>query len=183
MSLLSTLDPIIRSVFSRWTALQLAVAHSMGGSESEAKYEAFISTFADFLTRNLRPSLPVSAVESEIQAYLDEVLDEEFNTELDDGSSQELAQLFVRYIHLILQGRLNDVQQELQLQQAMTPAIQKSIRNENDAETSTSDEDDDDDRIDEEEEEEAGGGRVKPQSMDVDEDGWTTVHRKHPGKK
>lgn len=182
MSLLSTLDPIIRSVFSRWTALQLAVAHSMGGSESQAKYEAFINAFADLLARNLRPSLPVSAAESDIQAYLDEVLDEEFNTELDDGSSQELAQLFVRYIHLILQGRLNDVQQELQLQQAMTPAVQKSIRNENDAESSTSDDDDDDDdRIDEEEE--VGEGRAKPQSMDVDEDGWTTVHRKHPGKK
>ncbi|CAF4034888.1 unnamed protein product, partial [Rotaria magnacalcarata] len=42
MSLLSIIVPIIRSVFSRWTALQIAVTHSMGGPDSEAKYEAFI---------------------------------------------------------------------------------------------------------------------------------------------
>ncbi|UJR22981.1 hypothetical protein I4U23_026008 [Adineta vaga] len=179
MSLSSTLDPIIRSVFSRWTALQLAVTHSMGGSESEVKYEAFINAFAEYLTRNFRSSFPTSAAESDIQAYLDEILDEEFNTELDDGSSYELAQLFVKYIQLILQGKLNEVQHELQLQQAMTPSVQMSIRNQDDS--STSDESEDDDRIREEEEE--GEGKSKPQSMDVDEDGWTTIHRKHPARK
>ena len=164
MSLLSTVVPIIRSVFSRWTALQLAVNHSMGGSESEAKYEAFIDAFGEYLTRNTR-----LLSENDIQEYLDEILDEEFNTVLDDGSSYELGQLFVRYIHLILQGKLNDIEQEIQVQQSITSPIQMSVRNENDDETSSSEESEDE-RIDEE--------KAKTQSMDIDEDGWTTVHRK-----
>ena len=164
MSLITTILPIIRSVFSRWTGLQLAVMHSMGGPESEAKYEAFIEAFGDYLTRNIRSSL---GVENEIQEYLDEVLDEEFNTVLDDGSSLELAQLFVRYINLILQGKLCEVEQELQLQQSITAPVQMSIRNENDDDSSS-------DESSEEEKED----KPKRQSMETDEDGWTTVHRK-----
>ncbi len=169
MSFLSTILPIIRSIFSRWTALQLAVSHSMGGPESEAKYEAFIQAFGEYLTRNLRPSLAISAQESDIQEYLDEILDEEFHTVLDDGSSSELAQLFLRYIHLILQGKLTEVQEELQIQQSNPPPIQMSIRQENDDDDSSSSESDND-PIEEE--------KPKTQSMDIDEDGWTTVHRK-----
>jgi pre-rRNA-processing protein TSR2 len=164
MSLLPTILPIIRSVFSRWTALQLAVSHSMGGSESEAKYEAFIDAFGEYLTKNVRV-----LNESDIQEYLDEILDEEFHTVLDDGSSYELGQLFVRYIQLILQGKLNDIQQELQIQQSTISPIQMSIRN---ADDNSSSDESDDDTIDEEEE------KPKTQSMDIDEDGWTTVHRK-----
>ena len=163
MSLLATILPIIRTVFSRWTALQLAVTHSMGGPESETKYEAFIQAFAEYLTNNLRPA---STNDMEIQEYLDEILDEEFNTVLDDGSSYELAQLFVRYLLLILQNKLNEVEGELQLQQSNVPSIQMSVRNGD--ESSSSDES----------EEEIVEQVVKHQSMEVDEDGWTTVHRR-----
>lgn len=161
-----SLLPIIRSVFSRWTALQLAVSHSMGGSESEAKYESFIHVFNEYLTRNIRSS---SVHECDIQEYLDEILDVEFNTVLDDGSSYELSQLFVRYIHLISQGKLNDIEQELQSQQSIHSSIQMSVPNE----SSSSESDSEDDDIIEENEE-----KPKTQSMDTDEDGWTTVHRK-----
>jgi hypothetical protein len=140
MSVLPTILPIIRSVFSRWTALQLSVNHSMGGSESEVKYEAFIEAFGEYLTKNIR-----SLNESDIQEYLDEILDEEFNTVLDDDSSRE--------------------------------PIQMSIRNENDDDNSSSSESEDD-TIEEEEE-----TTTKTQSMDIDEDGWTTVHRRIGGKK
>ncbi len=180
MSLFATLVPIIRSVFSRWTALQLAVTHSMGGPESEAKYEAFIETFAQYLIRNVRPSISISSMEQDIQEYLDEILDEEFNTVLDDGSSQELAQLFIRYIELIQQGKLADVQQELQAHQT-TPAIQMSIRNENEDDSSSSSEDDDEN--DNEMKEEPSANESKSQAMDVDEDGWTTVHRRGDKRK
>ncbi|CAF2632926.1 unnamed protein product [Rotaria sp. Silwood2] len=183
MSLLLTIVPIIRSVFSRWTALQLAVIHSMGGSETQAKYEAFIEAFGEYLTRNIRSS-SMSTNENNIQEYLDEILDEEFNTVLDDGSSYELAQLFVRYIDLILQGKLNDVQQELQLQNSIVSPIQMSIRNEN---NNNNDDDDDDDSSSSESEndmieEEIEIEKPKTHSMDIDEDGWTTVHRRNGGK-
>jgi len=177
MSLISTLVPIIRSVFSRWTALQLAVSHSMGGLESEAKYEAFIEAFAQYLKRNAQSS--ISSMEGDIQEYLDEILDEEFNTVLDDGSSTELAQLFIRYIQLIQQGKLADVQQELQFQHSITPAIQMSVRNKNEDESSSSSGDDDDDEM----REEQSTNESKSQAMDVDEDGWTTVHRRGGGGK
>ena len=185
MSANATLLPIVQSVFSRWTALQLAVAHSMGGSESEVKYEAFIDAFTQFLVRNVRPALSVSSLEQDIQQYFDEVLDEEFNTELDDGSSQELAQLFVRYIQLIQQGKLADVHQELQAQQATAPAVQMSVRNDNedDSSSSGSSTDDDDMREDDDEDDEATPREPKSQSMDVDEDGWVKVQRRSGGKK
>jgi pre-rRNA-processing protein TSR2 len=183
MSLYSTLLPIIRSVFSRWTALKLAVAHSMGGSDSEAKYEAFIEALGQHLIRNVRPSLTISSMEEDIQEYLDEILDEEFNTVLDDGSSHELAQLFIRYIQLIHQGKLADVQQELQLQNATAPAVQMSVRNKNEDNLSSSSDDDDDDGGDNEMREEQSSTESKSQAMDVDEEGWTTVHRRGGGKK
>jgi pre-rRNA-processing protein TSR2 len=182
MSLISTLVPIIRSVFSRWTALQLAVSHSMGGLESEAKYEAFIEAFAQYLKRNVQPSISISSMEGDIQEYLDEILDEEFNTVLDDGSSTELAQLFIRYIQLIQQGKLADVQQELQLQQSNTPAIQMSVRNKNEDESSSSSSSGDDEDENEMREEQSTN-ESKSQAMDVDEEGWTTVHRRGGGKK
>jgi pre-rRNA-processing protein TSR2 len=182
MSLFPTLVPIIRSVFSKWTALQLAVTHSMGGPESEAKYEAFIQAFGRHLIQNVRPSLSISSMEQDIQEYLDEVLDEEFNTELDDGSSHELAQLFIRYIQLIHQGKLTDVQQELQLQNSTAPAIQMSVRNKNEDDLSSSSSDDDE-NDNNEMREESSTNESKSQAMDVDEDGWTTVHRRGGGKK
>ncbi|CAF2360203.1 unnamed protein product [Rotaria sp. Silwood2] len=189
MSIFSTILPIIRSVFSRWTALQLSVSHSMGGPQSEAKYEAFIEAFGQYLVRNVRPSLTISAMEQDIQEYLDEILDEEFNTILDDGSSNELAKLFIRYIQLIQEGKLVDVQQELQLQQSTTPAIQMSVRNENENDSSSSEDDDDDNdnerdnKIREEEQEEESTNETKSQAMDVDEEGWVTVRRRTGGKK
>ncbi|CAF5059035.1 unnamed protein product [Rotaria sp. Silwood1] len=180
MSLLLTIIPIIRSVFSRWTALQLAVIHSMGGPETQAKYEAFIEAFGEYLTRNIRSLSSTSINENNIQEYLDEILDEEFNTVIDDGSSYELAQLFIRYMNLILQGKLNDIQQELQLQNSIVSSIQMSIRNEN------NNNDDDDSSSSENEndmiEEEIEIEKPKTQSMDIDEDGWTTVHRRNGGK-
>ncbi|UJR25935.1 hypothetical protein I4U23_007283 [Adineta vaga] len=186
MSSYSTLLPIIRSVFSRWTALQLAVNHCMGGSNSEAKYEAFIEAFCRHLIRNVRPTLSISSMEQDVQEYLDEVLDEEFNTVLDDGSSTELAQLFVRYIQLIHQGKLADVQHELQVQQATVPAVQMSVRNQTEDGSSSESDDDDDDNDnhnDNDMREESESNESKSQAMDVDEDGWTTVHRRGGGKK
>jgi len=189
MSAMSIIVPIIRSVFSRWTALQLAVTHSMGGPQSESKYEAFIHAFGQFLVRNVRPSISITNLEQDIQEYLDDVLDDEFNTVLDDGSSQELAQLFVRYIQLIQQGKLADVQQELHAQQTTTtmPAVQMCVRNDNGEESVSSSESDGDERIDEEEEEvpslQLTENEPKSQSMDVDDDGWTTVNRRGGKKK
>ena len=186
MSLFSTLLPIIRSVFSRWTALQLAVGHSMGGPQSEEKYEAFIEAFGQYLIRNAGSSLSKSTWEQDIQEYLDETLDEEFNTILDDGSSNELAQLFVRYILLIQQGKLVDVQQELQLQQSATSATQLSIRNQNEDDSSSSSASDDNDDDNERDSEITGEkfiNETRSQAMDVDEEGWITVHRRGGRKK
>ena len=166
----------------------------MGGSESEAKYHAFIDAFAQYLNRNIRPSLSISSMEQDIQEYLDEILDEEFNTILDDGSSQELAQLFLRYMQLIHQGKLADVQQELQVQHAnTTPALQMSVRNadgDDDDDDESSSDDEEDNPIDNEMREEqeqpstSTSNESKSQAMDIDDEGWTTVHRHHGrGKK
>lgn len=188
MSLTTVLNPIIRSVFSRWTALQIAVSHSMGGPETDAKYEAFIEAFSQHLARNIRPSISISSIEQDIQEYLDEILDEEFNTVLDDGSSQELTQVFIRYIQLIQQGKLAEVQHEIQLQETTARPVQMSVRNKaGDDDSSSSDSGSDGDGNDDDnemrEEQPTDNSESKTQSMDVDEDGWTTVHRRTGGKK
>lgn len=177
MSSKASLVPVIQSVFSRWTALQLAVSQSMGGAESEPKYEAFIETFAEFLIRNTRSMSSISVLESEIQEFLDDVLDDEFNTLLDDGSSSELAHVFVRYVQLIQQGKLADVQQELHLQQP-TSSLQMSVRNTNEDESSSSESEDE-----MADEKPTTTTESRSQAMDVDEDGWVTVQRRSGGKK
>lgn len=183
MSLSAALNPIVRSIFSRWTALQLAVSHSMGGHQTDEKYEAFIDAFAQHLARNARPSVSVASIEQDIQDYLDEILDEEFNTVLDDGSSAELAQLFVRYLQLIQQGKLAEVQQEIQAQQAAARPVQMSIRNNHDDDSSSTDSFSEGEADEEMREEPSTTTESKAQSMDVDEDGWTTVHRRGGGRR
>lgn len=183
MSLSSTLVPIIRGVFSRWTALQIAVSHSMGGPETDAKYEAFIDAYAEYIARNVRPNMSVSSLEQDIEEYLDEVLDEEFNTVLDDGSNIEIAKLTIRYIQMVHEGKLAEVQQELQSQQGTARSLQMSIQNKNENDDSSSDSDDDEDMNNDQIPEEKSHSEPNTQSMDVDEDGWTTVHRRGTGRK
>ncbi|CAF0941128.1 unnamed protein product [Didymodactylos carnosus] len=181
---MSGLSQVIRAVFSRWTGLQLAISNGMGGPMSEMKYEAFISALEEYLMRTIKCHTSMStSVAKDIQEYLDDVMDDEFNTVLDDGSSEELSIILLNYVNMINNGKITDVLCELDKQSQQATGVAMSVQNKNENnESSDSDSDDEDEEEKMDENKNFNGqqkNQTKTESMDLDEanDGWVTVKR------
>ncbi|XP_050840533.1 pre-rRNA-processing protein TSR2 homolog [Serinus canaria] len=84
----------VRAVLGGWAALQLAVAQGFGGPQSSEKAAWLSSALLDFFTQN------ADLEQEEVEDFLAEVMDNEFDTVVEDGSlqqvSQELVTLFAR---------------------------------------------------------------------------------------
>ena len=79
----------VRAAMNMWTALELAVHNRWGGDNSQAKGDQFIADvldlFADTKTRTYK---------DDVEVLLEEVMEVDFNTVLEDGSQKELGELF-----------------------------------------------------------------------------------------
>ncbi|KAM4643643.1 LOW QUALITY PROTEIN: pre-rRNA-processing protein TSR2 homolog [Amazona ochrocephala] len=84
----------VRAVLSGWAALQLAVAQGFGGPQSPEKAAWLVGALLELLSQN--PEL----TEDEVEDFLAEVMDNEFDTAVEDGSlrqvSRELLSVFTR---------------------------------------------------------------------------------------
>ncbi|XP_041347874.1 pre-rRNA-processing protein TSR2 homolog isoform X3 [Gigantopelta aegis] len=97
----------IKSVFDSWTALQLAVNQGFGGSDSRAKADWLVFATETWFTEN-------ENIESyEVEDFLEQVLNNEFDLLIDDGSLQEVASKICTYYALCQQGRDSDVRQRI----------------------------------------------------------------------
>jgi len=86
---------VTQRIFSNWTALRLAVEHDMGPIESAKK---LCSDVTDIICGNER------LTNDEIADYLDIYMDDEFNTELEDNSSMQVAAELLRFYRYCLEG-------------------------------------------------------------------------------
>ncbi|KAM9258084.1 LOW QUALITY PROTEIN: pre-rRNA-processing protein TSR2 homolog [Morus bassanus] len=81
----------VRAVLGGWAALQLAVAQGFGGPRGPEKAAWLAGALQDYFTQN-------AAGEEEVEEFLAEVMDNEFDTSVEDGSlrqvSRELVTLF-----------------------------------------------------------------------------------------
>ncbi|XP_027488342.1 basic proline-rich protein-like [Corapipo altera] len=84
----------VGAVLGGWAALQLAVAQGFGGPQGTEKAAWLRSALLDFFTQN------ADLEQEEVEDFLAEVMDNEFDTVVEDGSleqvSRELLTLFSR---------------------------------------------------------------------------------------
>ncbi|XP_041330443.1 pre-rRNA-processing protein TSR2 homolog isoform X2 [Pyrgilauda ruficollis] len=75
----------VRAVLGGWAALQLAVAQGFGGPQGSEKAAWLSSALLDFFTQN------ADLEQEEVEDFLAEVMDNEFDTVVEDGSLQQVG--------------------------------------------------------------------------------------------
>ncbi|VEN34725.1 unnamed protein product [Callosobruchus maculatus] len=99
---------IIQHVFNNWTALRLAVEHCMGGPDSK-------QTALDFMNYMVQFCLYERSVDvDKIQEALEDILDEEFQTICEDGSTKEVAIVLYKFVKLLQDGNTQECELEYQ---------------------------------------------------------------------
>jgi hypothetical protein len=137
---------IIQRIFSNWTALKMAVEHGMGTKEQANDFCIYVDKIM-----SMNEQLDVS----DIAAELDDYMDLEFNTKLEDNSETQVAAEIHRF-HSYL--KLNDVQ-KLEEEIGKLTQIQPWIMpNTNHVAHNIS--------------------KKEDNEMEVDPDGWTVITRK-----
>ncbi|KAI4490234.1 hypothetical protein M0802_010812 [Mischocyttarus mexicanus] len=152
---------LTRRIFSNWTALKLAVENGMGSVKTASDFCDFV---ADYLSVN------DDLCSDEIQWFLEEYMENKFNTFLEDQSGQQVADELLKFFIYYAQDDATKALSEFEKLQPLQPWIVLSSviqRNKEPAmidsiSDSEIDEDDDDD----------------DESMDTDDFGWTKVTSK-----
>ncbi|XP_073765218.1 pre-rRNA-processing protein TSR2 homolog isoform X1 [Danio rerio] len=167
----------VRAVLETWPVLQIAVDNGFGGAFSQQKAEWMVDALQQYFTDN------GDLQQDEVEDFISELMNNEFNTVVDDGSLPQVAQQVCGMFQQCEQGRLAEVREQiLKLKQKKTSSGRAKATP---AQTPQDDDDDDD-------EEEAmdceGGSAVASVSStavndlhheEEEDDGWTVVRRKN----
>lgn len=92
----------VRATFHRWTALNLAVGYSWGdGNENHKREDLIQQTIGGFATAKRAPD------PTELEAFLDNYLQDNFNLHADDESPYEVVrrELSVELLAVVGDGR------------------------------------------------------------------------------
>lgn len=165
---------------SLWPALTLAVQNSWGGPDSSDKRDWFAGAISELFVS--RPDTDIQDVEE----MLLQVMNDEFEVNVDDGSAEEVAARIVGLRKLTLQGDFVEVDRmyeqwvEGQKKGKSDVKFQKVERREEDDDTDwdSDDMEDDDDEAEDVDMDEAPALAKAPREKgepQVDEDGFTTV--------
>ncbi|RLU19306.1 hypothetical protein DMN91_007863 [Ooceraea biroi] len=95
---------VTQRIFSNWTALRLAVEHDMGPLESAVQ-------FCPYMTEVLymNDGLTNGQIAEELENYMEE----EFNTEMEDESSVQVAAELLRFYQYCMEGNEPTAKAEL----------------------------------------------------------------------
>lgn len=181
----------IALLFSRWTALQMAVENGWGGPDSRCKEADFAAeVHAWFATAD-----PNELYIDDLEELLDDRLGVFFRTVAEDGSVAEVAEKLMVVHEECLAGNFSSVER-LRASSSGGTAVAQSRRVDDEDETSSSDEEDGSEMMEVDELKPrlpagAGSGPSKqrdsgslPAAAADDEDGWSVVApRRHRGKK
>ncbi|XP_018303819.1 uncharacterized protein [Mycetomoellerius zeteki] len=86
---------VAQRIFSNWTALKLAVEHDMGSVECARE-------FCSYMTEVLY--INEGLISSEIASVLDDYMDDQFNTEVQDDSIMQVAEELLRFRRYCMEG-------------------------------------------------------------------------------
>ncbi|XP_071171913.1 pre-rRNA-processing protein TSR2 homolog [Mytilus edulis] len=181
----------LSQILDSWTVLKLAVEHGFGGGESREKAEWMVLAIDQWFkeNKNLDPY--------EVEEFLADILNAEFDTIADDGSLPEIASMICGVHRLCSNGDEPAVRQRLQHLQK--PSLKQCARAPSDDEEDN-DEDDMDtgpthhqnsthrqnltnhqnptqpSQLEGASSESITNGTTSNES-EMEDDGWTTVHR------
>ncbi|XP_045164456.1 pre-rRNA-processing protein TSR2 homolog [Mercenaria mercenaria] len=106
----------VERVLNSWTVLKLAVSHGFGGADSEAKAEWLVFAVDQWFAEN------ANIDPYEVEDFLEDVLNTEFDTIVDDGSLPQIAQMICGFYKLCQDG--NEAQLQERLGKLPKPAVQ-----------------------------------------------------------
>ncbi|GLC45758.1 hypothetical protein PLESTB_000501800 [Pleodorina starrii] len=175
-----------RLIFSKWTALALAVENQWGGSNSAEKADLLLQDCLDWFYKKREHYV------DELEEELDDAILHDFNVEAEDGSPHLVAEGLVKLYQELVGGSTTYLEQ---LRAMAAAGVQQSKRQvvdldgtvvaEEDADMASSD---DDDEEDDEMDTEGAGGQGAPRAVPleppaprapvVDEEGFTMVQGK-----
>ncbi|KAG6524420.1 pre-rRNA-processing protein TSR2-like [Zingiber officinale] len=168
----------ISLVFSRWTALQMAVENAWGGRDSRHKSEELTSTILTWFSQS-KGSLYIDDLEN----MLEENMLSLFNTEIDDGSIEEVAEELMIMHEDFLKGNFESIEKLRRSGPVISSVAQSKQIGNHDSEDESSDDEVSEMIVDEPKVSEMVAESPKPEQV-PDEDGWSTVtSKRNKGKK
>ncbi|XP_053705652.1 pre-rRNA-processing protein TSR2 homolog [Synchiropus splendidus] len=155
----------VRVVLNSWPVLQIAVDNGFGGVYGQQKADWLVDVVQQYFHDN------ADLQSFEVEDFVAQLMDQEFDTVVDDGSlpqvSQQLMQMFSKY----QQGALQELAQSIQ-----TLRLKNTVRSKVTAPPAESDSDSESDSQMECETPQPSAPPARPQ--EPDEDGWTVVRKK-----
>ncbi|XP_059163978.1 pre-rRNA-processing protein TSR2 homolog [Physella acuta] len=108
-SSMSVFGNAVSQLLNSWKALQLAVEHGFGGAESREKAKWLIYAIETWFTEN-------EGIETfEVEDFLEDVLNTEFDLILEDNSVPEISRLLCLYYRLCQENKQEELQERLQM--------------------------------------------------------------------
>lgn len=141
-----------------WTGYQLALQTWSGGTDTDEKAKWFSEILADYVLHD-------ALVINDLTDWIDEILDQEFNLILEDGSTNWIASALLRCKEWFLDDQTTQLKGFL----AALPTESVVMRNTRESQL-----------IQEEDDDEKPSGNVAKKlkkRTEIDEDGWITVTR------
>ncbi|XP_067408444.1 pre-rRNA-processing protein TSR2 homolog isoform X2 [Emydura macquarii macquarii] len=162
----------VRAVLSSWAALQIAVEHGFGGAHGREKAEWMVGAVEQYFHSN-------AALEpEEVEDFLAELLNNEFDTLIEDGSLAEVSQQLQRFFAQCQRGEGAAVTDAIAQLARRQPEVCRAAGQALPGEGSSSSEEEE-------------GEKTKEEAMDCSsptpapdpdpppaEDGWTVVRKK-----
>ncbi|XP_017259305.1 pre-rRNA-processing protein TSR2 homolog [Kryptolebias marmoratus] len=160
----------VRAVLHTWPVLQIAVDNGFGGVYGQQKADWMVDVVQQYFQDN------ADLQQSEVEDFLSELMDQEFDTVVEDGS---LPQVSLRLLQLFAQWQQGALQQ---LQHTISTLTQNKTQRAKVTAlpTQSEEESDDETQVMECEESSLSGNRTHPPPPPPqdEEDGWTLVKRK-----
>ncbi|CAG5128911.1 unnamed protein product [Candidula unifasciata] len=110
----------VSRVLNSWTALQLAVEHHFGGADSRAKADWMVVAIETWFKEN------AGIEQYEMEDFLEDVLNAEFDLKVEDNSIQEISHLICLLFRLCQENKVAEVEEKLQA--LPKPAVQQCRR-------------------------------------------------------
>lgn len=162
-----------------WPALTFAIQNSLGGPQSSEKRDWFAGAISELLEANTDADVDY------VEEFLLQVMNDEFDLNVEDGSAEEIASSIVAYRKSTLAGDFTKIDalyirwQERRRRGVDVVKFQHVETGEDDGETESDSDDMEEDESDEDVEMEESTTTVKPSKEKavprIDEDGFTEV--------
>ncbi|XP_047310951.1 pre-rRNA-processing protein TSR2-like [Impatiens glandulifera] len=167
----SFLEQGIGLLFSRWSALQMAVSDNWGGGDSIMKSQNLAAEVLSWFTHSKEAVLYIDDLED----ILDESMISLFNTEIEDNSIEEIAEKLMVMHEECLQGNYNSIQ-------ILKDDVPITVNLPHIRQEAAGDDEDEDESEAMVVENPGPRARVdEPKAPEVDEEGWTIVGSRRGG--